>query len=313
MRNTLIKSLVTITFVVIVFVAIARVLGRSETISDYAAKQQTVVPEIEIVEETAAGEMEENAKNNKEAADNVESDLSLPDGESKATALPGDDADSVAEGDDSALADDENKEADETAEADAFYIEEITDELKNSMRGKSYADGIDESKVNFSMLRHVVILYNNFENESVVGELVCNEAIAEDLLEIFEELYYAGYQFEEVSLIDKYDGDDTISMEHNNTSCFNYRVVDNSTRLSNHAYGRAIDVNPFYNPYVTYGKDKSEHVSPEGAEKYADRTEDFQYKIDENDLAYKLFKEHGFAWGGNWNSCKDYQHFEKKG
>lgn len=82
--------------------------------------------------------------------------------------------------------------------------------------------------------------------------------------------------------------------------------------ISNHAKGRAIDINPFYNPYITYNKDGTANISPEGSEPYADRTASFPYKIDENDLAYKLFKEHGFTWGGNWNSVKDYQHFEKK-
>ena len=112
-------------------------------------------------------------------------------------------------------------------------------------------------------------------------------------------------------LIDEYDGDDTASMEDNNTSCFNYRVVEGSDSLSKHAYGLAIDVNPFYNPYVTYEKDGAERVSPAAAMGYADRSVNFPYKIDEEDLCCRLFKEHGFIWGGNWNSLKDYQHFQK--
>ena len=62
---------------------------------------------------------------------------------------------------------------------------------------------------------------------------------------------------------------------------------------------------------ITYNKDGSENVSPANASAYADRTASFPYKIDENDLCYQLFKEHGFTWGGHWNSCKDYQHFQK--
>ena len=112
-------------------------------------------------------------------------------------------------------------------------------------------------------------------------------------------------------LIDEYDGDDTASMEDNNTSCFNYRVVEGSTSLSKHALGRAIDINPLYNPYITYDKQGGTHVSPEKAAAYADRGMNFPYKIDENDLCYKLFTQHGFIWGGNWNSVKDYQHFQK--
>ena len=112
-------------------------------------------------------------------------------------------------------------------------------------------------------------------------------------------------------MIDEYDGDDLASMEDNNTSCFNYRPVEGTSSLSKHALGLAIDINPFYNPYITYNKDGSEKISPANASVYADRTASFPYKIDENDLCYQLFKEHGFTWGGHWNSCKDYQHFQK--
>ena len=102
-------------------------------------------------------------------------------------------------------------------------------------------------------------------------------------------------------------------MLDNNTSCFNYRIVDGTDHLSKHALGCAIDINPFYNPYVVFGKGENNetYISPAGSEIYADRSQDFPYKIDENDLCYRLFKEHGFTWGGSWNSCKDYQHFQK--
>ena len=133
-------------------------------------------------------------------------------------------------------------------------------------------------------------------------------------MDIFYELYLNEYQLESVKLIDEYDGDDTASMLDNNTSCFNYRLVENSTSLSKHALGLAIDINPFYNPYIVFGQnpDGTDYISPAGSEIYIDRTADFPHKIDKNDLCYKLFKEHGFVWGGDWNSCKDYQHFQKK-
>ena len=87
--------------------------------------------------------------------------------------------------------------------------------------------------------------------------------------------------------------------------------MEGTTKLSKHAYGLAVDINPFYNPYVRYNEDGSLHIDPAGSEPYADRTAAFPYKIDENDLCLKLFKEHGFTWGGDWNSMKDYQHFQK--
>lgn len=199
---------------------------------------------------------------------------------------------------------------------EGFYYEPISDNLRRYITGISYPsaespEGIAEPEITVDELRYVHIWHYDFDGNPAEGELICNEYIAQDLVEIFYELYRNEYQLEKVLLIDEYDGDDTASMEDNNTSCFNYRVVEGSTHLSKHAYGLAIDVNPFYNPYITYEKDGTEKVSPAAATDYADRSSGFPYKIDENDLCYKLFIQHGFTWGGNWNSSKDYQHFQK--
>lgn len=225
-----------------------------------------------------------------------------------------------------------------------FYYEPLSDNLRRYITGVSYpaaqfknssfSDNADdemtdlgesanvstdsqanisgsEPAISYDDLRYVHILHYNFDGNLAEGELICNESIAQDLVEIFYELYRNEYQLEKVLLIDEYDGDDTASMEDNNTSCFNYRVVEGTTSLSKHALGVAIDINPFYNPYVTYEKDGSEKILPAASIDYADRSANFPYKINENDLCYKLFTEHGFTWGGNWNSCKDYQHFQK--
>lgn len=195
--------------------------------------------------------------------------------------------------------------------AEAFYYEPLSEELKKRITGISYpAEDNGNLGISYEELRYVHILHYNFDGMSTEGELICNKYIADDLLDIFYELHRNEYQLERVRLIDEYNGDDTASMEDNNTSCFNYRVVDNTTSLSKHALGLALDINPFYNPYVTY-PNGAIRISPKGSEPYADRSSDFPYKIDENDLCYKLFTEHGFTWGGNWNSLKDYQHFQK--
>ncbi len=197
--------------------------------------------------------------------------------------------------------------------ADGFYYEPVSDHLRRYMTGISFPEITqgEETAITFEELRYVHILHYNFEGESTEGELICNAYIARDLTEIFYELYRNEYQLEKVLLIDEYDGDDETSMEDNNTSCFNYRPVSGSDSLSKHAYGLAVDINPLYNPYITYTTDGTQNISPVSALPYADRSAGFPYKIDEDDLCYKLFTKHGFTWGGNWNNVKDYQHIQK--
>lgn len=194
---------------------------------------------------------------------------------------------------------------------EGFYYEPLSQGLADYITGVSYPKDLEKPAIAVSDLCYIHVLYNDFEGNPAEGELICNQAIAQDLVEIFHELYKAEYQIEKIRLIDAYGGDDDLSMADNNSSCFNYRVVSGSSSLSRHAYGLAIDINPLYNPYITYNKDQTIHVSPEAGEDYADRSKSFPYKIDEEDMCYRLFKEHGFTWGGDWNSCKDYQHFQK--
>lgn len=188
-----------------------------------------------------------------------------------------------------------------------FTAEFISDEVFARIYGLSYKENCT---VPLDDLRYLKVLYIDFNGETQNGEIICNKLIAEDFLEIFYELYQAAYPIEKIRLIDEYNADDTVSITDNNTSCFNFRKVDGSKSLSKHALGLAIDINPFYNPYVTYPNGKV-RISPIGSEPYADRNWDFPYKIDENDLCYRLFKERGFTWGGNWKTLKDYQHFQK--
>lgn len=205
---------------------------------------------------------------------------------------------------------------------DDFYYEPLSDDLISYITGISYPvapseaaeDSVnvgEQNEISYADLCYVHIIHNDFDGNLAEGELICNKYIAEDLLEIFYDLYAAGYQIEKVTLIENYLGDDTASMADNNTSCFNYRVVDGTSSLSKHALGLAIDINPLYNPYVRYDKKGGQTVSPAEGEAYADRSTSFPYKIDPDDLCYRLFTEHGFTWGGDWNSVKDYQHFQK--
>ena len=189
----------------------------------------------------------------------------------------------------------------------AFSKDTVPDQIKYRMIGNSYPESEEEVEIKMSDLRYLKLLYYDFNGRVRKGEMVCNKAIADDLIYIFKELYKAKYQIESIRLIDDFGGDDSKSMSANNTSCFNYRTKTSGASLSAHAMGMAVDVNPMQNPYV-----KGEIVEPEAAAEYADRSVDFAHKITTEDLCYKLFRERGFQWGGSWNSLKDYQHFEKK-
>ncbi len=205
--------------------------------------------------------------------------------------------------------DSENAEQQDAAQSagTGFSKSEISDDIKARINGKSYAANCT---VPYEDLRYLKVMYVNFQGQDCSGEIICNKAIADDLLDIFQKLYQERYQIDKIRLIDEYGADDDLSCADDNTSCFCFRNVEGSGNLSKHALGRAIDINPFYNPYVTYPNGKI-RISPPGSEPYANRDSDFPHKIDKNDLAYKLFKAHGFTWGGDWKTLKDYQHFQK--
>jgi len=184
-----------------------------------------------------------------------------------------------------------------------FSSQAVPPEVEARMRGVSYPE---DAGIPLSELRYLRLSYWDFEGVQQTGEMVCHASVARDLCDIFRELYQARYPIRSIRLVDDFGGSDEASMRADNTSCFNYRPRTGQRRLSSHARGLAVDVNPLENPFV--GRDGSVH--PAEAAPYADRTADFPHKIDRNDLCYRLFRAHGFSWGGAWRSVKDYQHFE---
>lgn len=188
-----------------------------------------------------------------------------------------------------------------------FTISEIPDTIFEFMQGRSYKA---DCTIPRSDLRYLIILHRNMDGQAVVGELVVNKEISADILDIMRELYEQNYPIEQVRLVDYYEGDDELSMAANNSSAFNWRTqTGSSAKISKHATGMAIDINPLYNPYYRFPY-VNETVSP-GGDLYMDRMWEFPFKIDEDDDCYRIFTEHGFKWGGSWNSLRDYQHFEK--
>jgi len=191
---------------------------------------------------------------------------------------------------------------------EGFSESEIPDAVFHRMEGKSYPKGCPIKR---SELRYLRLMYVDGHGKVKEGEMVCNKAIAKDVLEIFEELYKHRYPIERIQLIDDFDANDERAMRANNSSSFCYRVVKGSKKLSAHARGMAVDINTLYNPCVRRYRSGRVVVQPSNALKYTKRKASFPYKIEWGDLAWRLFTSHGFKWGGAWRSVKDYQHFEK--
>lgn len=193
----------------------------------------------------------------------------------------------------------------------SWEIEE-GDNLFKRINGKSYRTNDD---VPLNTLRYLKMPHYNFKGQIQVGEMIVNQDIEHDILKIFKELFAAKYEIQSMYLVDHYwtgdpDTTDSASIEENNTSAFCYRQVTGGGKLSNHAYGRAIDINPQQNPYVSYssGSPKWSHAN---ANDYIARETGMSHVITHDDLAYQLFFRYGFRWGGDWKNPKDYQHFEK--
>ncbi len=186
------------------------------------------------------------------------------------------------------------------------------DSVYNRIYGQSY---VDNDNIDLDELRYLKMLHINFDGDYQVGEMIVNEDVAGDVLEIFEILCAEGYEIYSMYLIDDFwagdpDDSDWYSIDANNTSCFCYRTATGSGNLSKHALGKAIDINPQQNPYVTYDSDGDAHYSHDNASSYVYDRYDGEHMITTSDRAYDLFTDYGWTWGGSWSSPKDYQHFQ---
>ena len=189
---------------------------------------------------------------------------------------------------------------------EGFYNSEIDEKIFARIDGKSYKKNCP---IPLEDLRYLHVLHKDLSGKILEGELICNVKIAEPLTDIFQKLYAENYPIEKIRLIDEYAAADELSMRDNNSSCFNFRYVSFTNRVSLHGYGLAVDINPLYNPYIKT-VDGKKIIAPDNSADFEDRTKNFPYKITEDDLCYKVFTAHGFIWGGNcWDDEKDYQHF----
>lgn len=184
-----------------------------------------------------------------------------------------------------------------------FIHSPLPEKIIDKIEGVSYKEN-DEIKLN--ELSYVQVTHWGFDDKKHLGELIVNTKVAEDVVEIFKELYETGFPIEKMRLVDEYNADDNLSMLDNNSSAFCYREIAGSKgKLSKHSYGIAIDINPVQNPYI-----KNSTVLPAKGKEYLDRNNIRKGMIIKGDACYNAFKNRGWTWGGEWKSLKDFQHFE---
>ena len=185
----------------------------------------------------------------------------------------------------------------------------IPDDIWAQMNGVSWHSDLPCPTRNELSLLHVP--FRNFDGLPEIGQMIVDEKLTEEILEIFDELFVDGFQVQSIKLVSEFEGNDTKSMNANNTSAFNCRRVAGTSRMSNHAFGRALDINPVQNPFVTNRK-----TSPKAGDDFDDPSERAPGVVGiirSDGPVVAAFKKHGWDWGGDWNSLKDYQHFSKDG
>nr|WP_174399634.1 M15 family metallopeptidase [Mycolicibacterium sphagni] len=158
-------------------------------------------------------------------------------------------------------------------------------------------------------LRRVELDYVGFDGRNHRGALVVHEQLVADVIAIFGDLTRQRYPIAKMQTAERYpNAADELSMEDNNTSAFNCRPLPGSTSWSLHAYGRAIDLNPFLNPYI----DRTGDLEPTTAGAYLNRARTDPGILHAGAPAVRAFTDRGWTWGGNWHNPIDYQHFERR-
>jgi len=190
-----------------------------------------------------------------------------------------------------------------------FVCEDLTEE---DIKGSNLdGENANNEYVRPSDLKKLSVTYMGYDDKPHYGTLITANKfihpdtgeiinIASDLLEIFKELYEAKFPIDYIG-------------------CFNFRLITNSNSLSDHALGLAVDINYEQNPYFKYDDDDENNkdrkvistVPKDGALKYLDRRLEEKGIIKKDGVCVKIFKDHGWFWGGDWQNPKDYMHFQR--
>lgn len=181
-------------------------------------------------------------------------------------------------------------------------IDEIPDEVLNRSTWEPDCPvGVDD-------LRYLTIPFRGFEGQPHRGEMIVNADVADEIVGVFETLWDAGYPIEEMRITSPAEIEAPATGDGNNTESFVCRNATGGSNWSEHAFGLAIDINPFHNPYL-----RGDILIPELAGAYLDREWIRPGMIVEGDVVTAAFDAIGWGWGGRWSSLLDWQHFSRSG
>ena len=181
----------------------------------------------------------------------------------------------------------------------------LTAAARSRMTGVSWHQGCPVTLGDLRLLR---LSYWGFDHAVHEGELIVNTAAATSMITAFRLLFGARFPIRQMRVVDDFGGDDERSMLADNTSAFNCRLVPGTNVWAQHAYGLAVDINPFENPEI-----RDSTVDPSAAAAWADRSRSSPAMIRDGDAAWRAFHAIGWTWGGDWRSLKDYMHFSANG
>lgn len=189
---------------------------------------------------------------------------------------------------------------------DRFHatVEKLSD-VPDALTRSTWIDGCP---VPPEELAYVTVSFFGFDGANHTGEIIVASSVADDIVSVFETLHAERFPIEEMRIVTQADLDAPPTGDTNNTTAFVCRPVTGGTAFSEHAKGLAVDVNPFLNPYV-----KGARVLPELALVNTDRALERPGMIEPGDVVVEAFADIGWAWGGDWTSLKDYQHFSATG
>ncbi|MBW8752337.1 MAG: M15 family metallopeptidase [Propionibacteriales bacterium] len=188
---------------------------------------------------------------------------------------------------------------------DGFASRVTTPAPADVLARSTWAPGCPVAAKDLSWVR---LTFRGFDGARHTGELLVNRSAAAGLVRVFHDLYDARFPIEEMRITPKAEQKVPPTGDGNDTGAFNCRPVRGATTYSQHAYGLAVDVDPFQNPYL-----KGDLVLPELASAYRDRSWHRPGMILAGGPVVRAFARIGWGWGGSWHSLKDLQHFSANG